>query len=398
MNMERLFRSVTAVLAGLTLTIGAASAAMAQNDQVSLGVVVPLTGTNAVQGQDIERGIELAAKRINAGYAVPMKGDKTQHIGPGLLGKRVNLIVQDNESRPASAMDAVHKLVDVNKVPMVLGIYSSGIAVPTGQFTDQNHVIEIASASTSPQLRSIGPYFFDMMGLDNLMGKALADFAYTDTGRAKRFASIVPNNPFGVGMEIEACKELVRLGGECVTKVRYEQGKSDYRPELNRLTSQHPDAVFFTAYGTDSRLILEQAYQLGISFPKGWYADYPTMWSNEVKSEPQVAQGIKGLRVGPSGDFYQKEYAAAYKQAYDEEPTTAFGAFGYDAMMVAALAIDKAGTTDPDAVRKALVEVSRDYRGVTGDKAFDAEGMQVTEDYQHVIYQDGSLVPYHGAK
>lgn len=395
MDRSRLSHGLVAGLAGLALAIGAAVPAMAQNGQVSLGVVVPLTGTNAVQGQDIQRGIELAAKRIDAGYAVPMKNGETQHIGPGLLGKKINLIVQDNESRPASAMDAVRKLVNVDKVPMILGIFSSGIAVPTGQFTNQNHVIEIASASTSPQLRSIGPYFFDMMGLDNLMGKSLAQFAYKDTGGAKRFASIVPNNPFGVGMEIEACKELAKLGGECVTKVRYQQGKSDYRPELNRLTSEHPDAVFFTAYGTDSRLILEQAYQLGVSFPKGWYADYPTMWSTEVKSQPQVAEGIKGLKVGPSGGFYQSEYADAYKKAYGEEPTTAFGAFGYDAMMVAALAIDKAGNTDPDAVRKALMEVSQDYRGVTGDKSFDENGMQKTEEYQDVIYHDGKLVPYH---
>ena len=370
-----------------------APGAWAQSGKIELGVITPLTGRNAVQGQDILRGIQLAARRINAGYAIPLKGGKSQKVGPGLLGKKLELKVEDTESRPASAMDSTRKLVNVDKVPMVLGVLSSGIAVPTGQFTNSNHVVEIVSSATSPQLRSIGPYFFSAMGLDNLMGQALGKFAMKDSG-GKRFASIVANNPFGVGMEIEACKALKAQGGKCVTKVRYEQGKSDYRPELRRLMSQHPDGVLITAYGTDARLILQQAYELGLNVSKNWYADYPTLWSNEIKDHPEVGEGIKGLKVGVSGDFYESEYAKPYQKAFGQPPTTAFGAYAYDSMMLAALAIDKAGSTDPDAVRKALIEVSQDYKGVTGDKSFDKDGMQKTEDYQPVIYHNGKLVPY----
>lgn len=377
----------------LVLCIGFVPNASAQSGELDLGVITPLTGRNAVQGQDILRGIQLAAKRINAGYAVPLKNGQSEKVGPGLLGKSVKLKVEDTESRPASAMDSVRKLVNVDKVPVVLGVLSSGIAVPTGQFTNSNHVIEIVSSATSPQLRSIGPYFFSAMGLDNLMGQALGKFAMQDSG-GKRFASFVANNPFGVGMEIQGCKALEAQGGQCVTKVRYEQGKSDYRPELRRLMSQHPDGVLFTAYGTDARLILQQAYELGIDVSKNWYADYPTLWSNEIKDHPEVGEGIKGLKVGVSGDFYNTTYAKPYKKAFGQDPTTAFGAYAYDSMMLAALAIDKAGSTKPDAVRKALIEVSQNYNGVTGDKSFDQDGMQKTEDYQQVIYHDGKLVPY----
>lgn len=388
----RWFHWMATVLA-VALWAGPVAPAAAQNGQIQLGVISPLTGRNAVEGQDILRGIQLATRQVNAGYAVPLKGGHSQQIGPGLLGKQVKLIIQDDESRPASAMDGVRKLVNVDQVPVIIGILSSGIAVPTGQFTNSNHVVEIASSSTSPQLRSIGPYFFSAMGLDDLMGGALGKFAIKDSG-AKRFASLVANNPFGVGMEIEACKALAAQGGQCVTKVRYEQGKSDYRPELRRLVSEHPDGVLFTAYGTDARLILQQAYELGIDVSKHWYADYPTLWSNEIKDHPEVGEGIKGLKVGASGDFYQAKYAKPYQKAFGEEPTTAFGAYAYDSAMLVALAIEKAGNTHPDAVRKALIQVSQSYNGVTGDKSFDNDGMQKTEDYQQVIYHSGKLVPY----
>ncbi len=391
--MKRMLSSLAAVCAAMVVMAGFAMPAAAQD--IKIGVIVPLTSRNAVQGEDILRGIKLAVKRINEGYEVPMKDGSKVKVGPDDLGGKIDLIVGDTESRPASALDAVRKLVNVDKVPIVLGVLSSGVCVPTGDFTNESKVVQIAAACTSPKLRDIGPYFFDVMGTDVLMGQAIADFAYKDSG-AKEYGSIVANNPFGVGMEIQSCKRLQdKYDAKCVTKVRYEQSKSDYKPDLRRVVSQHPPAAFFVAYGTDARLLLQQAYQLGIELPDGWYAAYPTLWSNEIKETPQVGEGIKGLKVGVTGDFFESEYAKAYKAAYGEDPTTAFGAYAYDSAMLTALAIKKAGSSASDAVRDALVPVSKNYKGVTGDKTFDDHGMQVTESYQEVIYHDGKLVPYH---
>jgi branched-chain amino acid transport system substrate-binding protein len=98
--------------------------------------------------------------------------------------------------------------------------------------------------------------------------------------------------------------------------------------------------------------------------------------------------------VGVSGDFYEKTYAQPYERTFGLAPTTAFGAYAYDATMLACLAIDRAGSTDPDKVAEALYTVSKEYRGVTGDKTFDADGMQMKESYRRKIYTDGKLVDY----
>jgi len=388
--LKRLLVASTGAL--LALAVGAPAQAATP---ITIGQITSLTGTNAVQGEDMKRGVALAVKRLNDGYGVPMTDGSRKQVGPGLIdGRPLKVQVEDTESRPASAMDATRKLVSVDHVPAIVGEYSSGITVPTGQFTNSNGVVQIGVGSTSPKLADIGPYYFNVIGTDRIMGKKLAEFAHEDSG-ADKFTSITPNNPFGVGLEINACGRLEELGGKCVTTSRYELEKSDYRPIIQATFRNDAQAGFFTAYGTEARLILRQMHELGLKPPKGWYADYMTMWSNEVKKIHEVADGIKGLRPGPSGGgFYESEYADAYEKAYGEAPTTAFGAYAYDAAMIVGLAIDKAGSANPDAIKDAMSEVASHYKGVTGGKTFDDNGMQVDETYRRMIYKDGKLVPY----
>jgi branched-chain amino acid transport system substrate-binding protein len=349
-----------AVLVGLSNPAGAAG-------PVVIGSISPLTGTNAVQGSDIKNGEQLALEEVNA--------------AGGVLGRTLKILFEDSESRPKGGIDAAHKLVDVNKVPVIVGAYSSGISLPTGEYTNAQGVVQISVASTSPGLRKIGPYFFNSIGLDEVMGTKLAKFAMEDTG-AKRFASITVNNPFGIGIEIWTKKYVEANGGQVVTMVRYDERKPDYRAEIERLFSKSPEAIFFTAYGTESKLILKQAYEMGLTPRKGWWADYLTMWVNEVI--PESAEGVKGLESGIGFGKYD-QYREAYKNRYGKEPMTAFGAYGYDAVWLVAMAMNFANSTKADDIKDALPRVSKIYYGATGDKTFDEDGMQVTENYVRYI-------------
>ncbi len=388
-----LFTLVSGLGAALCLAGMAAPAAAAD---IKVGVLVPLTGFSAMNGEDISRGIQLAVKKINAGTEIAQKDGATVKVGPDELGGKITLIIEDTESRPAAALDAMRKLVNVDKVPIVLGVLSSGVCVPTGQYAQKSGVVQICSSSTSPELRDIGPYLFSTMGLDDLMGRALGDFAFKDSG-AKTYSNLVANNPFGVGMEIQACKQLETIrGAECITKVRYEQGKSDYKADLRRTVSQDPGAVLLTAYGADARLILQEAYQQGIDVAKNWYADYPSLWVTDIADNPEVGEGIKGLEPGVTGESFQA-YARDYKAEFGEDPTSVFGSYAYDSAMLTALAIKKAGSSASDAIRDALGPVSKDYVGASGDKEFDDDGMQVSESYHAIIVKNGKMVPYETA-
>jgi branched-chain amino acid transport system substrate-binding protein len=375
--MRRLVLSLVGVFFLAALLIAGMSVSSQAAEPVVIGSISPLTGTNAVQGLDMKRGEQMALEEINA--------------AGGINGRPLKIIWEDTESSAKGGMDAVHKLVEINKVPLIVGAYSSGISLPTGQWTNSKKVIQIAEASTSPKLREIGPYFFNIIGLDEVMGTMLAVFAL-ESG-AGTFGSITVNNPFGIGIEIWTKKTIDMAGKIWLEAVRYDEKKTDYRAELERLFAKKPEVVFFTAYGTESKLILKQAYEMGLKPSKGWYADYPTMWSNEVI--PVSAQGIKGLECGATGGARLAEYQTAYQKRYGKQAKqTAFGAYAYDATWIAALALSMAGSTDTDKIAKALHIVSKIYNGVTGDKSFDKDGMQVTDYYQRMVYQGGKLIPY----
>jgi branched-chain amino acid transport system substrate-binding protein len=375
--MKRLVLSIAGVFFLAALLIAGMSGSAEAAEPVVIGSISPLTGTNAVQGLDMKRGEQLALEEING--------------AGGICGRPLKIIWEDTESSAKGGMDAVHKLVEINKVPLIIGAYSSGISLPTGQWTNSKKVIQIAEASTSPKLREIGPYFFNIIGLDEVMGTLLAEFAL-ESG-ANTFASITVNNPFGIGIEIWTKKIVDKAGKKWLEAVRYDEKKTDYRAEIERLFAKKPEVVFFTAYGTESKLILKQAYEMGLKPSKGWYADYLTMWSNEVI--PETAEGILGLEIGKTGGVRLEEYQAAYQKRYGKDAKqTAFGAYAYDATWVAALALSMAGSTDTDEIAKALHIVSKVYGGVTGDKSFDQDGMQVTDYYQRMVYKGGKLIPY----
>ncbi|HKJ95349.1 MAG TPA: ABC transporter substrate-binding protein [Gammaproteobacteria bacterium] len=384
------------LLATVGLALACVSSGAFAQDTIKIGQFTSLTGPSAVVGQDMQRGVKLAADRINDGYDVPMQDGSTVHLGPGLLGKKVQVIVEDAESRPKGAMDAVRKLVNVDNVPVVLGEYSSGLTLPTGQFTNKNHIVQISIGANSPKLRDVGPYFFDMIGLNNLEGPPMVNLAMK-AENAKTFATIVPNNPYGVGLEEGLCDTAENNGGKCVARVRYDNNQTDYRAQLRQISRPKPDAVFFFAYGSDATLLLRQASELGMDVSGKWFGPEMSNWVSEVSKNEnisKIADGVRGIVLSVGGDFYDKEYAQPFEKAFGEKPASSFGAFGYDAMMVAALAIHDANSTDPEKIKDAIPAAAEKYKGLTGTKAVDKDGMQKNADFDVKVYRDGALHDY----
>jgi branched-chain amino acid transport system substrate-binding protein len=332
----------------------------------------------------MKRGEELALDEINA--------------AGGIDGRPLKILWKDTRSNPDQGMEAVRSLVETDKVKVIIGPYSSGVGLPTGQWTHSKKVIQISVACTAPELRNIGPYFFNVIGLDEVMGIKLAEFALESSART--YASIVVDNAFGAGIETWTKKTIEKAGRQWIKGLRYKENQADYKPVIEALFVDKPEVVFFTAYGSDAERILEQAHEMGWKPAKGWYAAYMTMWYHDVA--PETAEGFRGMVVGRHAgprfkhyqDAYWKKFGAAYQKLYQRPVMqTAFGAYAYDAVWMAALALKMAGSSDTDDIAEALHKVSAGYDGATGDKTFDRDGMQIVEYYQRMIYQNGRLVP-----
>ncbi|AYM14353.1 Extracellular ligand-binding receptor [Agrobacterium fabacearum S56] len=359
-----------------TLLAALSNMAPARADDVTIGAVIPLSGASATTGKDQSRGIELAVKQINA--------------NGGVLGKQLKVIVEDSGGKPQTTIDAAKKLVSVDKVPIVIGEYSSGNTIPLGQYLVQEGMPHINPASTSGLVRGIGATSYSVVGLDNVS----TEFAAQDVINHgwKKVAVLAMNNAFGQGVAEEFKKHFTAKGGEISTTVMYTIGQSTYRRELQQVEAAAPDAYVFTAYGTEGALIMQEAFELGLQEGKPWYSILITMMNKDTPADFKA--GLIGMDVGyigDGGDTYKTEYEKTYGEGF----LSAYGGYAHDAVLFAAAALNKARGTDKAAVLKAIEDLGKEgVKGATGEIKLDADGQRTHQPYLKFKVDGEKLVAY----
>lgn len=339
---------------------------------ITLGAVLSLTGVSATVGKDQKRGIDLAVAQINA--------------DDGVLGKKLVVETQDSEGRAPAAIQAANRLVDVDDVPVLIGEYSSGNTIPMAQALANKNVVHINPGSSSTEVRDLGPHSFSVIGLDDVAGAATAERLHAEGYDS--ISMIAPNNAFGSGMVDSVTEAFEKLGGTVEVTELYTEGQADYRQELERLRDADADANVFTMYGKDGATINKEVYETGLSEGET-FSIYPSM--DIVDSDPVAVEGRVGLDVLAASSDGQG-YADAYEKAYGEGFLTSFNSYSYDAVKLAAAAIEKAGSTKPADIQRALPQVAKGYDGVTGPLAMDADGQRIEQPYADVVVRDGELV------
>lgn len=349
-------------------------------DTFKVGILCPITGTQAVMSEDLATGFKLAAEEINA--------------AGGVMGKQVELIIEDTETRPAAGMDAARKLIEVDGVKVLLGGFSSGVSLPIAKYCQERGILAIFSPCSSPLFSEVGSYIFLTNATDMAKGRVIADFSVGDSGK-KKFGLMFPNNAFGIALLEQTIINLERLGAEIVTKVVYELNKVDYKAELERLFSKNPEVIIGTWYAKEGMVTAKQAYEMGLldvdKVP--WYCpEMQSSFSTALNEIPQVVEGIKGLNPLQAGSLYTEKF----KKKLGREPITAYGAMNYDSLIMVAMAANFAQSTDPKAIRDNLRKVDDWHRGQStgGDKRFDEDGLQGYGNYEKVIIKSGKIVAY----
>jgi branched-chain amino acid transport system substrate-binding protein len=205
----------------------------------------------------------------------------------------------------------------------------------------------------------------------------------------RKVAVIVPNNSYGQGVADEFKKRFAALGGTVVADIRYTEGQSSYRRELQQVQRAAPDGFVYSAYGQEAATINREAFQLGMN-TKPWYGIYLTMCTSDTPAE--IAKGQIGLEVASSGPK-GKTYEDAYRAKYHEGVKSSFGSYAYDAVMLSADAINTAKSDDPAKIRAAFATVGKGYDGVTGPITFDSDGQRTVQPYLKVKVDGTGVVP-----
>ena len=378
-------RSVTLLAVGLIIGVGIAGIG---SDAIKVGALVPLSGSIAPYGPPIIDGARLAVEQINA--------------AGGVLGKRLELVVRDTASSPDVGRDAARKLVELDRVPAIIGAFSSGVTLAVSSVTIPAEVVLISPVSVSAAISTLddNDYVFCTIVSNDVQGKVLARLARLlnyDT-----VSIIYVNNTYGKDLTDGFTKNYTRYGGTVGAAVPYEQDKPSYRSEIEKAITSNPEALLLISYAIDGRKQIVEAIEAGY---QGKFLFSSSMTGKEVApgpgcisaNEPGPIEGAFGTAPAGTG-FHVDQFNADFTAKFGSVNVPPFYYQAYDAAMLVALAIERAGKATGEAIRDNLRAVANppgekiyygewakaiallnagkeiDYEGVSGPVDFNATG------------------------
>lgn len=327
-----------------------------QPAEILIGMFGSLTGGTATFGQSTRGGAEMAVDEINA--------------KDGLLGKKIRLIVEDDQGRPEEAQTVVSKLVSKDRVVAVIGENASSRSLAAAPVCQGGGVPMISPSSTNPRVTQVGDFIFRVCFIDTFQGEVMAKFA-TNTLKATRVAIFRDiKNDYSVGLADVFIKTFTQLGGTIVADESYGEGDSDFNAQLTNLKSKNPEAIFVPGYYTEVGLIARQAKNLGLTVPllggDGWDSPKLTEIGGPALDGSYFSTHTSAQDPSPEVQTFVKQYRARFKQDPD-----ANAVLGYDAMRILGAAIVRAGDTDGRHIRDALA-ATKNFPGVSGNITIDA--------------------------
>jgi branched-chain amino acid transport system substrate-binding protein len=312
-----------------------------KKDEVVLGEFGSLTGVTATFGKSTQRGIEMALEEAN----------KTG----GIEGIPIRIVVEDDQSKPEEAATAVKKLINQDKVILVLGEVASSRTLAGAPICQEAKVPIITPSSTNPKVTQVGDYVFRVCFIDPFQGEVMAKFARNTLKVSKAAILKDIKNDYSVGLAQFFSETFTALGGQIIAEESYAEGDIEFRAQLTALKAKNPDVIFIPGYYTEIGLIARQARDLGINVPliggDGW--DSPRL----------VEIGGKALENTYYSNHYTPEdprpeiqkFITEYKNKYNEIPD-AMAPLGYDAARIAFDAIKRSGILEPQNIKEAYNE------------------------------------------
>lgn len=329
--------------------------AASSGDTIKVGEFASLTGKEATFGQMSHHGTELAINELNS------KG--------GVLGKKFQLITEDNQSKPGESKTIAIKLISRDNVIAILGEVASGRSLEVAPICQANKIPQISPSSTNPKVTEMGDYIFRVCFIDPFQGTVMAKFA-KDTLKAKNVAVLTDvASPYSVGLANYFKETFVKDGGMISMEQKYSGGDKDFKAQLTAIKGTTPDAIFIPGYYTDVGLIARQARDLGITVPLFGGDGWESAKLVEIGG-PAIEGAYFSTHFSPEEqDPVKQKFVADFKKAYNEAPD-AMAALGYDSAMLLADAIKRCGSTEGPKVRDALAD-TKDFPGITGSITID---------------------------
>lgn len=348
-----------------------------QAGEVALGIMCPLTGKWASEGQDMKNIVSLLVEQANS------KG--------GLAGDTIKLVIEDDAGDPRTAALAAQKLVS-SDVLAVIGTYGSAVTEASQNIYAEAGIVQIGTGSTSVRLTEKNlPLFFRTCPRDDAQGKAAA--AAIVKGGYKAVALLHDNSSYAKGLADESRKALEEAGVKVIFYDALTPGERDYNTILTKLKAAGPDLVFFTGYYPETGMLLRQKKEMGWNVPMmggdaANHQDLVKIAGNEAAEgyffvSPPLPQDLdSGLA---------KDFLDAYKAKYNSVPVSVWAVLAGDAYKVIEQGLLNGKRTGEDLAT--WLHDLKDLPGLSGSLGFDAKGDRVGKFYRtYVVDANGHFV------
>lgn len=297
-------------------------------EPIKIGLSSPMTGEAASLGEAFAGGAQLAVKEINdAG---------------GVNGRKLELVVEDDQCS-SKGVNAITKLVEIDKVTVIIGPLCSAAAGP-GLPVAQKAGVPVIVVGSAPHLTKIGDYIFRDYPSDAFQGKFAAEYIFSTLGK-KRAAVIYTNNDWGSGIRGVFVERFRQLGGTVVSDEGIAQDIKDLRTVIVKAKNENPDLIYFPAYPANGVAGLKQMKDLGVKVP---IIGGDGFESEEIWSVPEA----EGLLYTVAKTDNPEEFQKRVKDVTGKD-SNAYTPYSYDAVKLFAKIIARVGT-DRKAVRDAL--------------------------------------------
>jgi branched-chain amino acid transport system substrate-binding protein len=368
-----MFPRLATLAAAAALALGALPAGAQSQEPIRIGVTQPLTGAFAASGNYVADGARIAAEEINK--------------AGGVLGRRIELVIEDNKSNPTEAVATVEKLIVKDKVPVLLGAWSSTLTLAVMPKLEEYQVPMLVETSSSGKITTSGnPFIFRISPTSQMEAQAFTPLVKALAIKKADF--LATNNDFGLGATVEFSKMLEANGVAVGVKEVMDPKATDFSAQLAKIKTSGGDTLFVTTAVEQITLLLKQAReqglkariittggsnspdqliaQAGAAANGSYHLVFFTPWFPEAVKNPDIAKrfvalwNAKKLNVGGLTEGFR----------------------GWDGIHVIVEAIKAAGKAEKDAITKALWNVK--VKGINGDIAFIKQGPPGKESAQNV--------------
>jgi len=345
------------ILSPLTLTASlfTSALALAAVPTLKVGIFLAMSGNTATFGTDTYGGMQVAIDEIN-------KAGKIKIVP----------VLEDEKSEPTDAANAVKKLINVDKVNVVLGSVASSNTNAAAPIAQAAKVPLISPASTNVNVTKNGDYISRICFIDDFQGTSLAKFA-TEELKATTAAIVTDSaSDYSQGLAKSFKAEFEKRGGKIVTEVSYAAKDQDFSSQLTRIRTRNPSVIFAPGYYTEIGTMMRQAKRLKVKAPflggDGW---------SSSQLPGLAGDGIEGHYYS-AHFFYQdpnpavQSFVKAYQARFKSVPSD-MAALGYDSVKFLADAFARNKFKTDGAGLKAAINSTKNFAGITGNITLDKD-------------------------